>query len=88
MPSDAPTNVHERLGRVEAQVDATTRKLSKVAEDVDWIKGYLQKHDSLTPVVASPVPLFRRDVAMVGGGGGVVGVVIFLLEAVVARLSP
>lgn len=66
--------VHARVGRLEERVDAQAEKLGEVAEDTAWIKGYLETNGN----GHKPV----RDGAMVVGGGGIVGVVVFVLEQI------
>ena len=47
-----------------------------MGEKVSWIKGYLETRKD------PPVPAFTRDAAMVGGGGGLVGAVLYALEQI------
>jgi hypothetical protein len=66
--------VHARVGRLEVKVDDQQEKLGDVAEDTAWIKGYLETNGN------GPKRRPMRDVGMVAGGGGIVGVVLFVLE--------
>ncbi len=68
--------VHARVGRLEGKVESQQTELGKCAAGIAWIKGYLETHPD------PPGPAFRRDAGMVLGGGGIVGVVVFVLEKI------
>lgn len=68
--------VHARVARLEDKVEGQQEKLGDVAEDTAWIKGYLETNGN------SPKRQPVRDAGMVVGGGGIVGVVVFVLEMV------
>ncbi len=57
-------------------MDGQGEKLGNVAEDTAWIKGYLETNGN------GPKRKPLHDGAMVLGGGGIVGVVVFVLEQV------
>lgn len=68
--------VHARVGRLEVKVEGQQEKLGGVAEDTAWIKGYLETNGN------GPKRQPVRDVGMIAGGGGIMGVVLFVLERI------
>lgn len=68
--------VHARVGRLEATVKENQAKIATVAEDTAFIRGYLQENGN------GPKRRPVRDGALVAGGGGVVGTVLFVLEKI------
>ncbi len=69
-------DAYARLSRLEEKVESQQVKIGEVAEDTAWIKGYLQTNGN------SPKRRPVRDGALVAGGGGVVGTVLFILERI------
>ncbi len=69
---------HARINRLEARVESQQTKIGEVAEDTAWIKGHLQTNGN------GPKRQPVRDGALVAGGGGVVGTVLFILEKIFA----
>lgn len=68
--------VDARVDRLEVKVEGQQTKIGEVAEDTAWIKGYLETNGN------GPKRRPMRDVGMVAGGGGIVGVVVFVLEMI------
>ncbi len=76
MTSPSLEGAHARIDRLEARVESQQTKIGEVAEDTAWIKGHLQTNGN------GPKRQPARDGAMVVGGGGIVGVVLFILEKI------
>ncbi len=76
MTMDDLEGAHARINRLEARVESQQTKIAAVAEDTAFIRGYLQENGN------GPKRRPVRDGALVAGGGGVVGTVLFILEQI------